>query len=100
MRHPVGDPADLLHVQMCHVIRPAGDDLAGLAIAVTAGVDEPALTKPESGHVAGDGAAVDVEVQLGQFVPDQVGRPLLLPPPGLDPLNDPRKGRVRTVVWG
>src|SRR5258708_25525214 len=53
----VGDPADLLHVQMCHVTRPAGDDLAGLAVAVTAGGDEPALTKPESGQVAGDGAA-------------------------------------------
>jgi hypothetical protein len=96
----VGDPADLLHVQMCHVTRPAGDDLAGLAVAVTAGVDEPALTKPESGQVAGDGAAVDAEVQLGQFVGDPVGRPLLLPPPGLDPLNDPCRGRVRTVVWG
>jgi hypothetical protein len=61
----VGDPADLLHVQMRHVTRPAGDDLAGFAVAVTAGVDEPALTKPESGQVAGDGAAVDAEVQLG-----------------------------------
>jgi hypothetical protein len=102
MRHPPpsGDPADLLHVQMCHVTRPAGDDLAGLGVAVTAGVDEPALTKPESGQVAGDGAAVGAEVQLGQFVGDPVGRPLLLPPPGLDPLNDPCRGRVRTVVWG
>jgi hypothetical protein len=26
----VGDPADLLHVQMCHVTRPAGDDFAGI----------------------------------------------------------------------
>jgi hypothetical protein len=58
---------------MCHVTRPAGDDLAGLAVAVTAGVDEPALTKPESGQVAGDGAAVDAEVQLGHFVGDPGG---------------------------
>ena len=33
----IRDPADLLHVQMRHVTRPAGDDLAGLAVAVTAG---------------------------------------------------------------
>jgi hypothetical protein len=94
---PGTDPADLLHVQMRHVTRPAGDDLAGLAVAVTAEVDEPALTKSESGQVAGDGAAVDSEVQLGQFVGDPVGRPLLLPPPGLDPLN--ARAGVASGLW-
>jgi hypothetical protein len=49
--------------------------------AVTAGGDEPVLTKPESGQLAGEGSAVDAEVQLG-------------------PLNDPGRGRVRNVVWG
>jgi hypothetical protein len=58
-----------------------GVDAPPAVDAVTAGGDEPVLTKPESGQLAGDGAAVDARVQLG-------------------PLNDPGRGRVRNVVWG
>src|SRR5699024_12291218 len=69
----IGDPADLLHVQVDHVSGPAGGDLPGLAVVVAAGVDEPPSTQSEPGQVAGDGAAVDHEPEGSELIGDALG---------------------------
>src|SRR5690625_6874144 len=66
----IGDPADLLHVQVHHVTGPVCIDLPGLAVALSAWVDEPPSAETELGQVAGDGAAVDRESELDEFVGD------------------------------
>jgi hypothetical protein len=48
--------------------------------------------------MAGDGAAVDGAAEFGQLVGDLLPGPLLLPAPGLNLLNHPRRGRLRAVV--
>src|SRR5690625_4459735 len=63
----IGDPADLLHVQVHHVTGPVCIDLPGLAVALSAWVDEPPSAETELGQVAGDGAAVDRESELDEF---------------------------------
>src|SRR5699024_5715597 len=92
----IGDPADLLPVQVHHVTGPVCIDLPGLAVALSAWVDEPPSAETELGQVAGDGAAVDRESELDEFVGDSIGRPFVFTPPGLDALEDPGGCRART----
>src|SRR5690625_1725455 len=94
----IGDPADLLHVKVHHVTGPACIDLPGLAVALSAGVDEPPSAETELGQVAGDGAAVDRESELDEVVGGSIGRPFVFTPPGLDALGDPGGGTVRTPM--
>ena len=49
--------------------RPAGGDRAGLAVALTVGVEEPPLPQAQAGQVPGDGAAVDGEPEVGEVEP-------------------------------
>lgn len=53
----VGDPSYFLHVQVCHVAGPAGDDFARLAVILPVGVYESAPSEPEAGEVSGNRAA-------------------------------------------
>src|SRR5699024_5705565 len=57
----VGYSADLLHVQVHHMTGPARDDLPGIAIVVSTGIDEPASAQAEPGQVPSDSAAVNPE---------------------------------------
>src|SRR5699024_1894588 len=86
----VGYSADLLHVQVHHMTGPARDDLPGIAIVVSTGIDEPASAQAEPGQVPSDSAAVNPEPTVGKLVADALSRPLMLTPPGFDLLNDPR----------
>lgn len=94
----IGDPADFLHVQVRHVAGPACIDPPGLAVALSPGVDEPPSAETELGQVAGDGAAVDRESELDEFVGDSIGRPFVFTPPGLDALEDPGWCLARTPM--
>ena len=67
--------------------RPASYDLARLAVVLTAGVDEPSLAKPEPAQVAADRASIDDDAQVGEFVGDPSGGPLVLTPPCLNLLD-------------
>ncbi len=80
----VGDPADLLHVDVDQVARPSGDDLSWLTVRVAVRVDEPAAADPERGKVTRDGAAGDLGSLGGQLVGDAGGGPLVLAAHGLD----------------
>src|SRR5690606_2844329 len=63
----VGNPAGLLHVQMDHVPRPAGDDLAWLPVGGASGVDEPPPVEAELQQVPSDGPHRDSDALGGEF---------------------------------
>src|SRR5699024_5913175 len=95
----VGYSADLLHVQVHHMTGPARDDLPGIAIVVSTGIDEPASAQAEHGQVPSDSAAVNAVPTVGKLVADALSRPLMLTPPGFDLLNDPCRRHVGTPMW-
>lgn len=68
--------------------RSSVHDLPGIAVVPSAGVEEPPSAETQSGQVPVDGAAVDRESELDEFVGDAVGGPLVLASPGLDLLDD------------
>lgn len=94
----IGDPAGLLHIEVHHVSGPAGGDLPGLAVVFAAGVDESSSAQSEPGQVAGDGAAVDREPEVGELIGDALSGPLVLASPGLDLLDGPGWCGVRAPV--
>jgi len=94
----VGDPPDLLHVQMHHVAGIAGGDPARHPVVRPVGVEVGAPADPEPDQPPpdrGDGDPVVAAAQLGGDLP---GGPLVLPPPGLDQLDHRRGGLRRRAV--
>ncbi|GAB2607593.1 hypothetical protein GCM10027168_45480 [Streptomyces capparidis] len=90
----VGNPADLLHVQVHRVAGPAGGDLAWRPVAGSARTEEPAASESQPGRMPCDGAAVDRVARLGRLVGDPLRGPLLPASPGFD-LDAHRSGDVR-----
>src|SRR5699024_12785882 len=95
----VGYSADLLHVQVHHMTGPARDDLPGIAIVVSTGIDEPASAQAEPGQVPSDRAAVNPEPTVGKLAADARSRPLMLTPPGLHLLNATCRRHVGNAMW-
>src|SRR5699024_1155567 len=83
-----GDLSDLLHVQVDHVTREAGDDLPGLAVVLTGRVEVSAAGDPEALQPAPDGADAVMVAATGELECDAAGRPLLFSPPGVDEFED------------
>jgi len=93
MRTPastVGDPADLLHIDVDHVPGPARDDGLRCANFLTVGVDEPATVRSQRTQVPAHGAPTDRVALPAQLESNPRRRPLTHPTQRLD-LNDHRR---------
>jgi hypothetical protein len=66
----VGDPADLLHIDVDHVAWPPGADPAGLPVRFAVRVDELAMVEPEPRQLPGHCAAADGDALSLEFERD------------------------------
>src|SRR5699024_12092975 len=76
----VGYSADLLHVQVHHITGPARDDLPGIAIVVSTGIDEPASAQSEPSQVPSDSTTINTEPTVSKLVAHDLRRPLIHTP--------------------
>ena len=94
----IGNPADLLHISMRQVTRPAGGDRALCAVGFPARVEEPSPAQPEPSQVPRHGPPVEPDAKFDQLGSDPGRRPLLVPTPGLDLGDHLWWGCVRAVT--
>lgn len=80
--------ADLLHVQVEHVAREAGDDLPVLSVVLPCRVEVSAAGDPQPLQPSADSADAVVVAAAGEFQGDAASRPLAVPSPGVDELED------------
>jgi transposase InsO family protein len=96
----VGDPADLLHIDVDHVPGIAGGDHARGAVVLSVGVQVAAPVEAQAGQPAPDRGPTDRDAVSGQLAGDQPGGPLLLPPQRLDPGHHRARGLGRAGMRG
>ena len=89
----VGDPADLLHIDVDHMPWPAGQDPARNPVAVASRVDESAAVQPQMRQLAGHGPHRNIDPGGVELERDPSRRPLVVPPHPFDLGHDHRRGR-------
>lgn len=81
---PVRDLPDLLHVHVEHVAGEPGGDRADRPVALSCRVEVATPADPESLQPARYRAQAAVVAEVGQFVVDAAGGPLVIATPAID----------------
>ncbi len=91
----VGDPADLLHIDMHHMSWPSSHDPARCPVVLTRGIEEPTPVQPQMGELTGHRPHRDRGAFTVEFERDPSRRPLVDLAQPLDPGDDRGGSRCR-----